>query len=116
MAFYDMKCLKCECIYEVSSTISGKEENVKKAKCPECKSKRKEELIGVPGYKFNQVIGTDRYMSDGTGHDYRHNWNMDRKGGVRDQRKYAEANSHVGPKPYNDIDDISSGKYFGEVK
>jgi hypothetical protein len=41
---------------------------------------------------------------------------MDRKGGIRDQRKVAEEKSHMGKAPYRNIDDISSGKHFGEVK
>jgi len=41
---------------------------------------------------------------------------MDRKGGIRDQRKVAEEKSHMGKAPYRNIDDISSGEHFGEVK
>jgi hypothetical protein len=41
---------------------------------------------------------------------------MEKSGGTRDQRKAAEAASHVGKAPYNKIDDISGGKHFGEVK
>jgi hypothetical protein len=35
---------------------------------------------------------------------------------VRDQRKFAGENSHMGANPYNRIDDITNGRNFGEVK
>jgi hypothetical protein len=88
------------------------DQNVKKAKCPKCKSKSKTKLITAPSFAFANPVGTDLYNSS---HDYRHNHNMDRKGGVRDQRKNAMEKSHVGPSPYRNIDDISSGKHFGPV-
>lgn len=116
MPIYEVKCVNCEFIYEVFSSMSKKEENVKKARCEKCNCEDKEEIVGAPSFKFSNPVGTDRWGSDSKGHDYRHNFNMDRKGGVRDQRKMAEENSHVGPSPYNNIDDISSGKHFGEVK
>lgn len=116
MPIYEFKCKKCNFIYDVFSNINEKEINVKKAKCEKCNSKSKEEIIGVPSYKFSNPVGTDKWNSDSKGHDYRHNYNMDRKGGVRDQRRMAEESSHVGANPYNTIDDISSGEHFGEVK
>ena len=116
MPRYEFNCSKCNEVYDIWSSISEKDETVKKTKCPSCKSKKKVEVYGVPSVKFENTVGTDRWHSDSKGHDYRHKYNMDRKGGVRDQRKNAEKNSHVGPTPYRNIDDVSSGKHFGEVK
>ena len=116
MPRYEFNCSKCNEVYDIWSSISEKDETVKKTKCPSCKSKKKVEVYGVPSVKFENQVGTDRWHSDSKGHDYRHKYNMDRKGGVRDQRKNAEKNSHVGPTPYRNIDDVSSGKHFGEVK
>jgi putative FmdB family regulatory protein len=116
MPIYEFKCQSCGFIYDVFCNMSQKEEKVKKTKCEQCKSLEKEELVAAPFFKFSNPVGTDRWNSESKGHDYRHNFNMDRKGGVRDQRKFAEENSHVGANPYNHIDDISSGKHFGEVK
>jgi putative FmdB family regulatory protein len=113
MPFYPLECKKCGHKYDVMSLMSECEENIKKAKCPECKSKSKDRLIGNVNFTFTNPVGTDRFSNS---HDYRHNWNMDRPGGVRDERKTAEEKSHVGANPYNDIDDVSSGKHFGEVK
>lgn len=116
MPIYELECKKCGFVYDVLCSMSEKEERVKNAKCEKCNSIKKEQIVGVPSFKFSNPVGTDRWNSESKGHDYRHNFNMDRKGGVRDQRKRAEEQSHVGAAPYNHIDDISSGKHFGEVK
>jgi hypothetical protein len=94
------------------------DEEIKKAKCENCGSKSKDRLFSPVNHTFDgaSVIGTDRWCSADTGHDYRFQYNKERPGGLRDQRAQAEALSHMGPQPYNKIDDISSGKHFGEVK
>jgi putative FmdB family regulatory protein len=113
MAVYCLECKKCGHQYEIMSMMSEKDKNVKKAKCPECKSKKKTSLISNIQFMFSNPEGTDRYANS---HDYRFRHQMDKPGGVRDQRKTAEKSSHVGPTPYREIDDISSGKNFGSVK
>lgn len=112
MPIYEFCCKKCGAQYEelTPNDPSGK---YKKVKCPECKSAKKELMISMPSFNFANPVGTDRWNSDSGGHDYRFNHNAPN---VREQREYAQKNSHVGPEPYNDIDDISSGEYFGEVK
>lgn len=95
------------------SLMSEQEVNIKKAKCPNCKSKKKTQVIGAPSFAFADPIGTDRYNNS---HTYRFQHAQDKKGGTRDQRKAAAAASKVGANPYPFIDDISSGKNFGEVK
>jgi hypothetical protein len=52
-------------------------------------------------------------MSDSTGHDYRFKHNLP---SVIKQRRDAELASKMGASPYRKIDDISSGKHFGDVK
>lgn len=116
MPTYGLKCDKCEFEYDIFCSMSKKDEETEVAKCPECGSKKKTSMIGACNFHFSNPVGTDRWTNGSTGHDYRHNFNMDRPGGVRDQRKTAEQQSHVGPSPYNPIDDISSGEHFGEVK
>jgi len=112
MPMYEFQCKKCENVWcEITSyDESGKYPTIR---CPECKSKRKDKLLSAANFKFAEPVGTDRFNNS---HDFRHNWNMDRPGGVRDQKKKAQDASHVGPEPYRKIDDISSGKHFGEVK
>lgn len=116
MPFYEFKCDKCEEFFDIQASMSEKDNIINKIKCPKCKSKKVFEIVGCPSVKFSNPVGTDRWHSDSKGHDYRHKWNMDRPGGVRDQRKNAEEKSHMGKTPYRNIDDISSGKHFGEVK
>ena len=113
MPFYELECKKCKHNYDIMSTMSDQKKNTKKAKCPECGSKSKMSIIGASSFSFANPVGTDKFCAS---HSYRHDWNMARKGGIRDQRVNAEEKSHVGPTPYNPIDDVSSGKHFGEVK
>lgn len=116
MPRYEMQCTNCGEVYDVWSKIAEKEESVKNASCEKCNSKEKEEIFGCPSVKFANPVGTDRWNSESKGHDYRFKYNMDKPGGTRDQRAAAARASKVGPEPYRKIDDISSGKYFGEVK
>lgn len=116
MPMYEMQCENCKEIYDVWSSMSQKEQTVKEATCPACQSNQKMEIIGCPSVSFSNPVGTDRWNSESKGHDYRHKYNMDRPGGPRDQRAIAARASKVGPNPYRKIDDISSGKNFGEVK
>lgn len=113
MPFYELQCVKCEEGYSILSSMAECEQNIKKAKCPKCKSKKKTRLLGAPSFTFTNPVGTDRYNNS---HDYRFHHAMDKPGGVRDQRKQAQEKSHMGSEPYRHIDDISSGKHFGPVK
>lgn len=112
MPRYDFECKKCGIEYDelVPYDETGKYKTVK---CPACKSKKKTKLVSCGGYAFSNPEGTDRWTNESTGHDYRFRHNLPK---VLDQRAKAEAASHVGPTPYRNIDDISSGKHFGEVK
>lgn len=116
MPRYEFECEKCHEIFDIWSSMAEKTQSVKKSKCPKCKSKKITEIMGAPSVSFANPVGSDRWNSDSKGHDYRHKWNVDRPGGIRDQRKNAEHKSHVGKEPYRKIDDISGGKHFGEVK
>lgn len=116
MPFYEMQCEKCSEVYDVHAQMTEKEITVQEASCPKCNSKQKIEIIGCPSVKFTNPVGTDRWNSESKGHDYRFKYNMDKPGGPRDQRAAAARASKVGPNPYRKIDDISSGKHFGEVK
>ena len=116
MPMYDMVCDKCGQAYDVWCSMSKKEEAVKSASCPSCGSESKTEVVGCPSVSFADPVGTDRWNSESRGHDYRFKYNMDKPGGTRDQRAVAARASKVGAEPYRRIDDISSGKHFGDVK
>lgn len=109
---YEFRCKKCGKEYEVL-TKYDKTGKYPKIKCPECSSKSKEQLICGGNFSFSNPVGTDRWNSESSGHDYRF---KHKAPDVRKQREDAEKASHMGTNPYNDIDDISSGNYFGEVK
>lgn len=114
MAFYEFECKKCGLIYE-ELTPHDETGKYKGVKCPECKSARKTKLISCPKWNFagDTVVGTDRWNSDDRGHDYRFKYNLP---SVIEKKMKANAKDHMGPNPYKHIDDISSGKNFGEVK
>lgn len=116
MPRYEFECQKCQYVYDIWSLMAEKEQNVKKGKCPKCKSKKKAEIIGCPNFTFGNPVGTDRWNSDSSGHDYRFHHEMEKPGGVIEQRKNAEEKSHVGAKPYREINDLSKDKNWGEVK
>lgn len=116
MPIYEMRCDGCGGDYDVWSSMSKKDESVKEARCPSCGSGDKTEIVGCPSVSFTNPVGTDRWNSESRGHDYRFKHNMDKPGGTREQRARAARASKVGAEPYRRIDDISSGKHFGEVK
>lgn len=112
MPIYTFRCKKCNEAYEelVSYDATGKYKSVK---CPACNSKSKEKLVDCASFAFTNPVGTDRWNSEAQGHDYRYRYKAP---AVAKEREMAQKLSHVGPNPYREIDDISSGKYFGEVK
>lgn len=115
MPTYAFQCKECDENYDeiCSYDKTGK---YNKVKCPVCGSKKKTKLMSSCAYAFGNdghgVIGTGRWQS----HDYRHKWNMNRPGGVNEQRRNAEKKSHVGPTPYRKIDDLNTDKNWGKVK
>lgn len=112
MAVYEFICNDCQNRWNEMMPMSqfGKYEKIK---CPKCESFNKDKVVSLCAPPvFSNPVGTQKFND----HDYRYHWNHDRPGGVRDQRKAAEAASHVGADPYTPIDDITSGEHFGEVK
>jgi putative FmdB family regulatory protein len=115
MPTYAFECKKCTKVWEEVAEYD-KTGKYSKVSCPKCKSKLKNKLLTSCRFSFTNPVGTDVWNSDSKGHDYRHNFNVDRPGGVRDQRKNAKENSHMGSEPYSPINDIDSDSSWGEVK
>lgn len=97
MPMYSFVCKDCEKEYDalVPYDETGK---YKKVVCEFCGSKKKEKLVTVCGYKFANPVGTDRWMSDDKGHDYRYKYNLPN---VAAERARGAA-GHMGPNPYGD--------------
>jgi len=109
MPIFIFKCLKCEEVYDELTKYdeTGKYEGVE---CPECGSAdKKQQMHRVSPPQFGNPVGTDKWND----HDYRFHHNLPN---VIKQREAAERASSVGSEPYNKIDDISGGEYFGEVE
>ncbi len=87
---------------------SGKYKNVV---CPICSSVKKEKLPTACNFNFSNPVGTDRFTSDSTGHDYRckTKWEKDKA-----NREMVEKKSHMGgtKEIYKDIDDFKDDKNF----
>ena len=113
MPFYDFKCSECDFVYCERSSYdeTGVYEGVI---CPECGAEKKEKLFNTSiSFNFANPVGTDRWNSMTSGHDYRYKHNAP---DIAANRQNAEDQSHMGKEPYNPIDDVSSGKHFGEVE
>lgn len=108
MPTYQFQCLKCKIQYEELTNYdsSGKYRDVK---CPACKSKRKTQQVTCAGIKFTNPKDTSKFDNFG----YRAGYNLEK---AQELRRDAEQASHVGSTPYNQLDDISGGEFFGEVE
>ena len=113
MGHYDFHCRECDTDFDEITPFdeTGVYPGIQ---CPKCGSDNKEKVFSAEGVTFTfsgaAAQGTKWYNAS---HDRRfyHKLEQDRKA-----REEAEKKSHMGAAPYNPIDDISSGKYFGEVK
>ena len=112
MPIYNFSCKKCNEVYEelVAYDETGKYSGIQ---CPKCESKRKVKLVNACTCNFTNPVGTDRWNSESQGHDYRFKHKIP---SVQAERDNAMKKSHMGDQPYTHIDDISSGKNFGDVK
>lgn len=108
MPTYQFQCLKCKKQYEdlTSFDPTGK---YKEVKCPSCKSSRKKQQMTCAEISFTNPKDTSKFDNFG----YRAGYNMEQ---AKELRRKAESSSHVGATPYKDVDDISSGNFFGEVE
>lgn len=98
MPIYCFQCKNCNHEYEELTQYdsTGK---YSKIKCPECDSKKKTQLMTTCNFKFSNPVGTDRWTSDSSGHDYRFKTHAPT---VKKQRQVAEQMSHMGSDPYGD--------------
>ncbi len=96
MPLYDFECKKCKKTYDDLAPYdeTGKFPSVK---CPHCGSKKKAKLASAVNFTFTNPVGTDRWNSGATGHDYRFKHNIPK---VKKERQIAEALSHMGSDPY----------------
>lgn len=102
MPFYEYKCKSCDKTVEMFCSMQEKESKLAELKC-ECGKpiSANDESLGAAGYAFADPIGTDRWVSDSHGHDYRFKYNLPN---VLREREMAERNSHMGKTPYGCVD------------
>ena len=102
MPMYEFECKDCNKNYEDLCKFdkSGKYKDVD---CPHCESKKKTKLISASRFSFSNPEGTDRWNNSSTGHDYRFKHKIP---AVKDERKMAEALSHMGSDPYGSPDQV----------
>ena len=106
---YDFKCSKCTNIWEELCDFDNKG-RYKGVQCPHCGSKRKTRLItGLPVIKFTDPKGTSKM--DNT--EWAWGYNLEK---AQNERRAAEAASHMGTNVHVPIDDLNNGDYFGKVK
>jgi len=113
MPIFEFECKKCCAEYDALAPYD-ETEKYKGVKCPHCNSTRKNKLVSKINFAFTNPVATDRWCSDAGGHDYRYNYVLPK---IKEDRKKAEAEAkRLKVTPYQQIDDISSGENFGEVK
>jgi len=105
MPLYEFSCNDCNHKFDALSSYdeSGKYPNVE---CPHCGSKSKEKLISMVSFNFANPVGTDRWTSEATGHDYRFKHNIPN---VQRERQMAEQMAG-GDNPYRDLGDTNLGE------
>ena len=109
MPNYVFECKNCNKVYEelvARWDETGKYSNVA---CPACGSKRKEQMATACGHMFSNPVGTGRWNSASTGHDYRY---KTKQASDRDLREKAEKKSHMGSGKdiYKDHGDLNVDK------
>lgn len=109
---YEFECSDCGGQYEEFVPKFDETGMYNDVVCPHCQSGHKTKLISAVKHNFVNPEGTDKMNT----HEFRARHAIDKPGGAKDQRAMAEQASHMGSNPYKNIDDISSGKYFGDVK
>ncbi len=99
MPRYEFKCKTCQKKYDELTSYDelGVYADVT---CPDCGSDQKDKLVSCCAPMPNK-----------DSHDYRFFKKIEND---RGQREAAEAAQ--GPAPYNSIDDVSGGEFFGEVE
>lgn len=105
MPNYVFECKNCSVVYEelTSWDETGKYAGVV---CPKCGSKKKEQRVTACNFNFGNPVGTDRWNSDATGHDFRY---KTKQQSDRDLREAAEKRSHMGKgeEIYKPTDDLN---------
>ena len=110
MAVYNFVCLSCAEGYEDFARSYDPSEQYPEIKCPKCGSFDKKKVPSIPAAAvFRQKQGTSKMDN----FEYRAGVNMER---AQAERRTAEEVSHMGDSPYGNIDDVSGGKFFGEVE
>ena len=117
MPVFDFQCKSCKHEFEELTPYneSGVYTNVK---CPACSSNKNKKIMSACRFNFSNPIGTDKWTSESTGHDYRFRYNLPK---VIKQREMAERQSHMGSDPYNgkkinDIEKYDVGVHDAESR
>jgi len=109
MPNYRFECQDCGCDYHELVLKIDPTDAYPDVECPRCKGTKKTRLMTTCA----AVIFTNpRGTSKGDSFTYVAGYNMNQ---AQEERRRAEAIAD-NPNPYNAIDDLSSGEYFGEVK
>jgi hypothetical protein len=80
--------------------------------CPSCGSKKKEKIMSACNFNFANPVGTDRWNSEKSGHDYRFKHKLP---SVIKERKNAEIAGKTA-QPYKKINDLNRNDSWGKVK
>ena len=99
MPMYEFECKKCKEKYS-DLTKWDETEKYPDTVCPKCGSDKKTRLMSCCAPIPNK-----------DSHDHKFWTKIEKDRGIREAAEAAQ-----GPAPYNSIDDISGGQFFGEVE
>lgn len=102
MPLYEFTCTDCNSNYE-SLTKYDETEVYESVQCPHCQSFKKTKKPSMASLTFKDPTTSSKWDN----FSYRAGYNLDK---AQNERRFAEANSHVGSNPYNQIDDTHLGE------
>jgi putative FmdB family regulatory protein len=105
MPMYEFQCQGCKKTWEELCRI-GQRSNMR---CPDCGAATETVVSSPRAVIFTNPKGTSKEED----FDYVARWNLEN---AKEIRRRAEAAAGGAKSPYNSIDDISSGEFFGGVQ
>ncbi len=96
MPLYEFECEECKHNYDDIAPYDATGEYPSVC-CPQCNSNKKTKQMTAVNFNFTNPVGTDRWNSESTGHDYRYNHVLP---SVKKQREMAEKHANVGIESY----------------
>jgi len=104
--------MQCDVVFDEFTSYDPSDE-YSSVVCPNCGSTKKTKIVSACNFNFSNPVGTDRWNSENSGHDYRFKHKLP---SVIEERKKAEIAAKSPDSPYNQINDLDKNDSWGTVK